>query len=394
MLTSATIPDLLALVSTLAAQHRARRQATGEDFNIFRILGLQTAEVRTHSAFLAELLNPAGSHGMGATFLKILLQQMGDPDPDLTAGVRVEVEKHIGFLNEDSSTGGRIDICLYPPNGAPIFIENKIYAGDQKNQLLRYHNHDPSARLWYLTLNGAEPGKFSTDGKVPVDRCLSYENDIVRWLEACRKEAAGQPLIRETITQYIHLLKELTGQSADHRLMAEIKQLLLRNPEHLASAQLIGKAYESIRADVGHQIRQALDAALDPLIRELTLPGHANGVFLELGEYKVRLAHDVDGDGYFWGFPAVDSQGKIDQCRRPELDELAAVLRGFDPRFGRTPWWIGWVNPLGYARIDRCSPEQVAKLAGSDTQQALATETARQTRACVQKIKEHFATKG
>lgn len=145
----ATLTELLAQVSHLAAQHRTRRQATGEDFNIFRILGLQTAEVRTHSAFLAELLNPAGSHGLGTVFLALLLQQLkieiSDIDP--AAGVRVKVEEYIGFLTDDNRQGGRIDICLYPRNGPPIFIENKIYAGDQPFQLLRYHYHNKSAHL-------------------------------------------------------------------------------------------------------------------------------------------------------------------------------------------------------------------------------------------------------
>jgi len=44
----------------------------GENFNIFKVLGLTSNEVRTHSAFIAELLNPDGSHGLRDIFIKIL----------------------------------------------------------------------------------------------------------------------------------------------------------------------------------------------------------------------------------------------------------------------------------------------------------------------------------
>jgi len=47
--------------------------ATGENFNVFKILGVEAYEVGTHSAFLSELLSPQGTHGQGSTFLKLFL---------------------------------------------------------------------------------------------------------------------------------------------------------------------------------------------------------------------------------------------------------------------------------------------------------------------------------
>lgn len=46
-------------------------EKTGENFNIFKILRIETEEVFTHSRFLCELLNPKGSHGKGSLFLNI-----------------------------------------------------------------------------------------------------------------------------------------------------------------------------------------------------------------------------------------------------------------------------------------------------------------------------------
>lgn len=44
---------------------REEKRKRGELFNIFNVLDLRTNEVRTHSAFIAELLNPDGNHGLG-----------------------------------------------------------------------------------------------------------------------------------------------------------------------------------------------------------------------------------------------------------------------------------------------------------------------------------------
>jgi hypothetical protein len=56
---------------------------------------------------------------------------------------------------------------------------------------------------------GDEPTEFSTNKKLNKDNdysLISYKEDILAWLDKCRKEVAVYPLIRETITQYINLI--------------------------------------------------------------------------------------------------------------------------------------------------------------------------------------------
>lgn len=57
-------------------QLRSERELKGEFFNLFSILKVERDEVHTHSTFLAELLNPSGSHGNKEKFLKLFIQQM------------------------------------------------------------------------------------------------------------------------------------------------------------------------------------------------------------------------------------------------------------------------------------------------------------------------------
>jgi len=222
--------NLLTQVKTLNVHYNKINELTGENFNIFRILKLETSEVRMHSAFLAALLNPNGYHGQKDKFLKLFIKLFCFKEKLIdTATCKVEVEKHTGFISENGTEGGRIDIIITDQFENNIIIENKIYAGDQTNQLIRYFNHSPNCDLMYLTLDGKEPSE-SSFGNLINDthfKCYSYKSDILNWLEECRKEVATYPIIRESITQYINLIKHLTNQTLNHSMEDELNQLLI-----------------------------------------------------------------------------------------------------------------------------------------------------------------------
>ncbi len=124
----------------ISEQRKEERRSRGEAFNVFNVIGLWSEEVRLHSAFIAELLNPKGSHGMGDKFLKAFLELI-DKDEEFIDSSKVSkdmVERYVGRKTE--TEGGRIDIIVEDGTNA-LIIENKIYARDQENQLLRYHNY-------------------------------------------------------------------------------------------------------------------------------------------------------------------------------------------------------------------------------------------------------------
>lgn len=70
------LQNLLYQVNAINKKYEKIAEITGENFNIFNILGLTTNEVRTHSAFIAELLNPNGSHGCKHIFLKLFIEEV------------------------------------------------------------------------------------------------------------------------------------------------------------------------------------------------------------------------------------------------------------------------------------------------------------------------------
>ena len=215
------------IVSRKIKEQRIEKFERGENYNIFNDLGFISDEVHLHSMFLANLLNPKGSHGQRGKFLEVFLKMLQKSFPAIsadsleldTAIASVEVEKFIG--RQTDSEGGRIDIYLTDGKHS-IIIENKIYAGDQYHQMLRYWNYGLSQKgndteksfvLIYLTLDGCSPSKESLgeDLKENDIVCLSYKSDIRGWLDRCVELASRTPLVRETINQYISTIDILTN---------------------------------------------------------------------------------------------------------------------------------------------------------------------------------------
>ena len=225
------------IVSQKIKEQRKEKFERGENFNIFNDLGFMSDEVHLHSMFLANLLNPKGSHGQRGKFLEAFLKMLQKSFPAIsadsleldTAIASVGVEKYIG--RQTDSEGGRIDIYLTDGKHS-IIIENKIYAVDQYHQMLRYWNYGMSQKgddteksfvLIYLTLDGCSPSKDSLgeDLKENDIVCLSYKSDIRGWLDRCVELASRTPLVRETINQYISTIDILTNN-----VMEDNKELL------------------------------------------------------------------------------------------------------------------------------------------------------------------------
>ena len=221
--------------------------ASGKRFNIFTILDRETDEVKTHSAILADLLNPSGLHGQGAVFARLFLDRLGiESDSDLRRS-RVGTEV-------DTAAHGRIDI-LFETDNFCIVIENKIYAGDQSGQLERYFSYartkwaDDRIRLLYLTLSGSDPDTDSLGSSVRLQKVtrISYESDIIGWLDACIKEAARIPQIRELLVQYQNLLRKLTG-THDGNLTMVLEKLLTEKQGETYNFELVPALYDALKS--------------------------------------------------------------------------------------------------------------------------------------------------
>lgn len=270
-----TFYKLFAAVNAISKKYENISQITGEGFNVFKILKLDRAENRTHSAFLAELLNPKGSHGQGDTFLKFFTEKFLNENVAFdTPSANVSVEKHIGFMNAEKTEGGRIDIAIKDNRGNEIFLENKIYAVDQKNQLLRYHNHNKNAHLFYLCLEGGVVDEISCGNLEETKhfQVISYKKEIIEWLNECKKEAVSHPILRESITQYINLIKYLTGQTINETMNKEIIDALIKDKEALSASFTIANTVDA----ACDKLLEKLRLYIDEIAVELAMEGHLN----------------------------------------------------------------------------------------------------------------------
>lgn len=336
----------------------------GDYFNIFEILGVQTRETRLHSAFIAEFLNRNGSHGLGDQPLKLFLKQCSEIKIDEfdTENSSVFIEYYLGKIDSENLSGGRIDL-LITDNQKNIVIENKIYAIDQKNQLLRYKHAENINQplILYLTLDGHEASKEATGSKMQngIDYyCLSYEKNIFSWLEQCKNIPDISSTIKETIEQYLKLIKKLTKKN-----MVEEDQKFLHTLENnIEATQEILKNSENIR---NYLIKNYL---IDPikkwadkigLICENNLDSSKNytGIVFYKSEWKKQIKLEFQGRSYrdlIYG-----------ACWRNEnkIDDKCDVFPTFKQN-QNNGWPNGWKSAekfrdLGFDNLSKIKNEEV-----------------------------------
>jgi len=222
-----------------------------------------------HSVLLAELLKINGSHGLKDEFLKEFVKQVNIEEFDYKSAT-VKVEVVIG--NVTDVNGGRIDIVIVDKNGYAIILENKIYAGDQNAQLIRYDNyakvhHFGKYTILYLTLDGHEASNVSAGDAIQYTP-ISYAVDILSWLETCLSIAVRLPLVRETINQYITLIKQLTNQDMNAINKEEVLNTILSNPANIDSAFSIASNISALKDRI---ISDYFNLQLNEIANELKL---------------------------------------------------------------------------------------------------------------------------
>src|SRR5437899_4418943 len=132
-----SLPPLGQFLKRFAVSHPKLQQdeqrwqkATAPNFNVFRVLHLQRRETKLHSLFLAELLDPRGSHGQADLFINAFL------DLSTTVGLRCPTLWPTDWVwkittEEAVNESDRLDIVLRCEQAKFVtVIENKIDAAE------------------------------------------------------------------------------------------------------------------------------------------------------------------------------------------------------------------------------------------------------------------------
>ena len=230
-----------------------------EKFNVFTCLMDSSDEENLHSRFISSILDPKGSHGLGFAPIDIILKTLNSSFQYNQESIEVKPS------SDNWTEHKKIDILLIDrKTNYAIIIENKIYAcdsnHDDEGQLERYYRRiieedkipQENVEVYYLTIDGHEPSEESVSTSLKykdlpnIVRCITYGNEITQWLQQCMQIACDKPYLRETIAQYINLIKEMANDTEiEDRL--EILKIISKNDDTLASAKLLFDNYKHIQ---------------------------------------------------------------------------------------------------------------------------------------------------
>lgn len=251
---------LLNEASKIIKEHEQNRIANGDEFNIFKITGIQSDEVKM-CRMLAEIIDPMGTHNEGQFFIRSFVKKVLylDIAEEELKTAKVYVEYHTG-------TDRRIDIAIVT-NKRFIPIEVKIYAEDQLRQCKDYYDFALSqkkpeqSKVYYLTLDGHLPQKSGTNDLTPIEEdgnvvgyeeiiAISFKNEVCSWLEKCleAKELSEKNMLRANIEQFLYVLGELSG-SMTKKLNQDISKLISGDSDKFAAASAIAENIQEAKKE-------------------------------------------------------------------------------------------------------------------------------------------------
>jgi hypothetical protein len=257
----------------------------GKMFNPFLDMNLIKGEVK-HVSFLANLLNPNGTHYHGELFLLSFLEILNQK-------VNIDELKNFNAKNANviteklTDTNKRIDLWIEDDNFI-IAIEAKVESKDSYDQLESYNTFLNGKKkkfiLIYLTKEGEKPINKYDDSLI----LISFKYDIKNMIENSLKTRL-HPKVEITLNEYKNallthiynlettwsysydLLREMTKNEQIFQQSREIKNIYYRNKSrfHLTVIEDLASNFEKSKAkielDFFRKIKHAVEALDDSL---------------------------------------------------------------------------------------------------------------------------------
>ena len=365
-------------------RHLARR------FNVF---GYLRDDELGLSGVIADLLDPAGEHGQGTSFLEAMLDALpeargrfGVLRTTATRPIRVETERW-------TTTGGRIDITVDIPTGTSRYclaFENKPYAHDLGGQLTRYleylcQNYGARFLLVYLPPVHRQPDEISLP---QVDRDRWRENftimpytggdtSLAEWFATCRDVCDA-----DAVSWFLRHAELFCQQRFGESTMTTnpdthfVREHLFDNPSHMRAALAVHDAWQVVRADVCERFLEHLRDAVEAGLRSEEPAGTAQDFRVRCRYSREKGRHSFlwvnrqtwlqydgvpnvrDGrravalkaskglrpSGWHWGVYSPKPVSQMSETEKERLEELNAALKRHGLLLGHSndDWWPQW----------------------------------------------------
>jgi len=288
------------------------------------------------SEILAYFLTPEASHGQGAIFLKSFLSEFV-PHVDITNFGRVDVR-----CEQCTHEQRRLDIYIRFDNNFGIGIENKIWAGDQLNQISHYNEflrklHNENYCLVYLSPFEKDPAEHSisrdelttlkTGGKfVSRDHSTGLTSLLSVWINEC-----GADNIKAFLKDLLQYINHTINNEPFMNDNNEVAEYILQSEETLKSAQSIARAGNEVRKRLFQILKGQLEAVANQNGVAFYYDIDASGdqysgfgftVHEETSELSVCYEFQTGGNrNLIWGVAG-------DSNYRPEMNELISAQLG------------------------------------------------------------------
>jgi len=358
------------------------------DYNLLTTVLNEHDEVRLHSRVIGSLLDINGLHYQKELFLEKFMEILKIVEFEFN------IEESNLFLEYQN-------IDLYLTDGIKhIIIENKIYAGDQKNQIKRYYDtiKDENKDLGYndilviyLSIDRTKPSSYSlgnliiednyifdNDEKIAIFKNINYKNEILNWLDDCLHEIQNITNLNESIQQYKNVVEKITNNYKE-KVMSQKEFLLekdnlklaigLENSIKEAKCEIQLLFWEELQTQLtnyGHQFNfvdyKSNEIDINSKIKEYYYKNNKYyGLVKKLvdidDKYSLIFYIEIDKNIVF-GFCIAENGNRNYICKQNKFDDITRQIIGYDSikwNGIRPEWWICWKYPknrLDFYRFD------------------------------------------
>jgi|GEM_PF-1866051 len=368
----------------LQVRSEERLKAQHGRFNVFTTLLKAHDEVRLHTRFIHELLNPDGTHDCGDLFLKLFFETLKDhpalphDDPKSSESESWDDYSEQSFWvgKEVRKGDDQLDLLL-ESNTHLLVIENKIWAREQKDQVARYIKYTESqpfskSQVLYLTLDGKQATTHHGEDYLRI----SYREHIMVWLERCLQTTYDIVPINQALIQYKKVVQQLIGKNADHETMETIKDYIRKNPAIIKNHNDVSESIRQLHIEILDEFASAVIEGLKDVCTVRLRQGMAEGSFgkdnnrglvvtplenfyTENHSFEIWIEHNK-----WWGW-AIGIETEYDKARPVRDDELELLKKRIYPRLSQkyhdieehytdaTKTWNGTYWPCGWHNIIR-----------------------------------------
>ena len=241
-------------------------------FNLLSIIEKDRDEAHIHSKIIYNLLSQNWGKKDKETFLTLFLKELGIEE-EIIYNKTWEVTREKAF--DLDTVKGRLDFEIKSKDYIYI-IEMKIDAGDQPEQLIRYQKfakeQHKKYKIFYLTLDGHNASKKSIGEEENLEENekveyinISFQGEILNWLENCLKLVEGKENKSACISQYIASINKILGEKD-----TKIKDNILKSTEDIKTAITIYEKLNDKLQKVLKNFFEELNKKLKNKLKDIT----------------------------------------------------------------------------------------------------------------------------